>query len=73
MRSVPRWAGPGRIIEDTDKLSRFQPGEVLVADITTLDCEPVMQIVATIVTQEPAIPAVLDLETNPGRGSRYPG
>ena len=37
-------------IDNLAQLSDFQPGEVLVADITTPDWEPVMKIAAAIVT-----------------------
>ncbi|MGI9418218.1 MAG: phosphoenolpyruvate synthase [Geminicoccaceae bacterium] len=43
-------SGAVRIVKDADKLSTFRPGEVLVADITTPDWEPVMQTAAAIVT-----------------------
>jgi pyruvate,water dikinase len=42
--------GPVRMIRDARELSRFKPGEVLVADTTTPDWEPVMKIAAAIVT-----------------------
>jgi len=43
-------AGRVRVIPDARKLSRFKPGEVLVADTTTPDWEPVMKTAAAIVT-----------------------
>ncbi len=43
-------AGRARLIQDASELGRFRPGEVLVADITTPDWEPVMKIAAAIVT-----------------------
>ena len=43
-------AGPVRVIPDTRKLSQFKPGEVLVADTTSPDWEPVMKTAAAIVT-----------------------
>jgi pyruvate, water dikinase len=43
-------SGKARLIKDLDQLSKFQPGEVLVADMTTPDWEPVMQTAAAIVT-----------------------
>ncbi len=43
-------AGKARIITGVAHLSEFQPGEVLVADITTPDWEPVMKTAAAIVT-----------------------
>ncbi len=42
--------GKARIIESVDYLSEFQPGEVLVADMTTPDWEPVMKIASALVT-----------------------
>jgi pyruvate,water dikinase len=42
--------GKARIIEKLSQLSDFQPGDVLVADITTPDWEPVMKIASAIVT-----------------------
>ena len=42
--------GPVRVVRSTAELSTFQPGEVLVADITTPDWEPVMKTAAAIVT-----------------------
>jgi pyruvate,water dikinase len=43
-------SGNARLIENVSHLSEFQPGEVLVADITTPDWEPVMKTAAAIVT-----------------------
>ncbi|RCN59412.1 phosphoenolpyruvate synthase [Acidiferrobacter thiooxydans] len=43
-------SGTVRVIKDVEHLSRFRPGEVLVADTTTPDWEPVMKIAAGIVT-----------------------
>jgi pyruvate,water dikinase len=43
-------AGPARVIDSVSKLGEFKPGEVLVADITTPDWEPVMKTAAAIVT-----------------------
>ena len=43
-------AGRARVINDVKHLSDFQPGEVLVADTTTPDWEPVMKTAAAIVT-----------------------
>jgi pyruvate, water dikinase len=42
--------GKVRLIEDARHLSEFRPGEVLVADTTTPDWEPVMKTAAAIVT-----------------------
>lgn len=43
-------SGRARLIRDISQLDEFQPGEVLVADTTTPDWEPVMKIAAAIVT-----------------------
>ena len=43
-------AGRARIIADVTRLGDFKPGEVLVADTTTPDWEPVMKTAAAIVT-----------------------
>jgi pyruvate,water dikinase len=43
-------SGPVRVVTSTAGLSGFQPGEVLVADITTPDWEPVMKSASAIVT-----------------------
>ncbi|NOX91573.1 MAG: phosphoenolpyruvate synthase [Gammaproteobacteria bacterium] len=42
--------GQTRYIADVTHLHEFQPGEVLVADTTTPDWEPIMKIAAAIVT-----------------------
>ncbi len=42
--------GPTRIIEDVSRLDELQPGEVLVADRTDPDWEPVMARAAAVVT-----------------------
>jgi len=42
--------GKVRVIKDAAKLNTFQPGEVLVADTTTPDWEPVMKTAAALVT-----------------------
>lgn len=42
--------GRVRVVREVAKLSEFQPGEVLVADMTTPDWEPVMKTAAAIVT-----------------------
>ena len=42
--------GNARIIENVGQLGSFKAGEVLVADITTPDWEPVMKIASAIVT-----------------------
>lgn len=43
-------AGPVRIIRDPAEMSRVQPGDVLVADMTDPNWEPVMKRAAAIVT-----------------------
>jgi pyruvate,water dikinase len=43
-------AGPVRIVKNVDELQDFQPGEVLVADMTDPDWEPTMKLAAAIVT-----------------------
>ncbi|TLS76004.1 phosphoenolpyruvate synthase [Mariprofundus erugo] len=43
-------AGRVRLIADAAHLAAFQPGEVLVAEMTTPDWEPVMKMAAAIVT-----------------------
>ena len=43
-------AGKARVINDVKHLGDFQPGEVLVADTTSPDWEPVMKTAAAIVT-----------------------
>ncbi len=43
-------AGRARVITDVDQLVEFQPGEVLIADITAPDWGPVMKTAAAIVT-----------------------
>jgi pyruvate,water dikinase len=43
-------AGPVRIVANAEHLAEFQAGEVLVADTTTPDWEPVMKRAAAIVT-----------------------
>jgi pyruvate, water dikinase len=43
-------SGPARPIRNVEQLSTFKPGEVLVADMTTPDWEPVMKTAAAIVT-----------------------
>ena len=42
--------GKARIINDVKHLSDFKPGEVLIADTTTPDWEPVMKTAAALVT-----------------------
>jgi pyruvate, water dikinase len=43
-------SGAARVISDPHHLGEFRPGEVLVADSTTPDWEPVMKIAAAIIT-----------------------
>jgi pyruvate, water dikinase len=43
-------AGPARVIRSIKDMSRVQPGDVLVADMTDPDWEPVMKRAAAIVT-----------------------
>jgi pyruvate,water dikinase len=43
-------SGQARLIADLTHLSEFRPGEVLIADSTTPDWEPVMKTAAAIVT-----------------------
>jgi pyruvate,water dikinase len=42
--------GPARVIESSAHLDAFRPGEVLVAQTTTPDWEPIMKIASAIVT-----------------------
>jgi pyruvate,water dikinase len=75
--------GKARIITDAEHLSEFKPGEVLVADMTTPDWEPVMKTAAAIVTnrggrtchaaivsRELGIPAVVGTGNGHGATSR---
>jgi pyruvate,water dikinase len=43
-------SGRARLVENLAQLGEFQPGEVLVADLTTPDWEPVMKTAAGVVT-----------------------
>jgi pyruvate,water dikinase len=43
-------AGPARVISDVAQMARVQPGDVLVADMTDPDWEPVMKRASAIVT-----------------------
>ncbi len=43
-------AGNSRLIADVSQMSRLQPGEVLITDMTDPDWEPVMKIASAIVT-----------------------
>jgi pyruvate,water dikinase len=42
--------GPARLIESSASLANFQPGEVLVTDMTDPDWEPIMRSAAAVVT-----------------------
>ena len=72
--------GPIRVVQFSKELGLFRPGEVLVADITTPDWEPVMKTASAIVTnrggrtchaaivaRELGIPAVVGTETGTER------
>jgi len=52
-------SGRTRLIRDISQLNEFQPGDVLVADTTTPDWEPVMKIAAAIVTSRGDAPVML--------------
>ncbi len=69
-------AGPVRIIRSLEHLAEFRPGEILVADTTTPDWEPVMKNAVAVITnrggrtchaaiiaRELGIPAVVGAET----------
>lgn len=43
-------AGPARVITDVSQMARVQPGDVLVADMTDPDWEPVMKRAAAVIT-----------------------
>jgi len=43
-------SGPARVISDVSQMARVQPGDVLVADMTDPDWEPVMKRASAIVT-----------------------
>jgi pyruvate,water dikinase len=43
-------AGPARVVRNVEELQDFQPGEVLVADMTDPDWEPTMKMASAIVT-----------------------
>jgi pyruvate,water dikinase len=45
-------SGKARIIMDVKKLSEFQPGEILVTEITDPDWEPIMKIASAIITEK---------------------
>lgn len=44
--------GVARVIHGVDELSKFQPGEVLVAEMTDPDWEPVLQRASAVVTNQ---------------------
>ncbi|NPE31119.1 phosphoenolpyruvate synthase [Methanococcoides sp. SA1] len=44
--------GTVHVIDDVSKLSSFKPGEILVADTTTPDWEPIMKRAAAIITNK---------------------
>ncbi|KQX69555.1 phosphoenolpyruvate synthase [Angustibacter sp. Root456] len=43
-------AGPVRVLQSAEQMSQFSPGEVLVADMTDPDWEPIMKRASAIVT-----------------------
>ncbi len=43
-------AGPARVLRSVEQMADFQPGEVLVADMTDPDWEPIMKRASAIVT-----------------------
>ncbi|ADI73965.1 phosphoenolpyruvate synthase [Methanohalobium evestigatum Z-7303] len=45
-------SGTARVISDVSELSSFKPGEILIADTTTPDWEPVMKTAGAIVTNK---------------------
>ncbi len=63
-------SGTARRIENVTHLAQFQPGEVLIADTTTPDWEPVMKTAAAIVTNRGRT-HLPRLDHRPG--ARYPG
>jgi pyruvate,water dikinase len=42
--------GPARLIDNLTRLAEFRPGEILIADTTTPDWEPVMKTAGAVVT-----------------------
>jgi len=60
-RAVGTKIGTGkvRVIDDVKRLSDFKPGEVLVADTTTPDWEPIMKTAAAIVTNRGGVSPLL--------------
>ena len=78
--------GNARLVTDSRHLSEFKPGEVLVADTTSPDWEPVMKTAAAIVTnrggrtchaaivaRELGIPAVVGAEHRHRGAAQRPG
>lgn len=68
--------GPVRVIRDLKDMHTFKKGEVLVMDMTTPDCEPIMKIASAIITnrggvtchaaivsRELGIPAIVGCDT----------
>ena len=45
-------SGPVRIIKSADRLSDFQPGEILVTEMTDPDWEPIMKMASAIITDK---------------------
>lgn len=43
-------AGPARVVTDVHRLSQFKQGEILIADTTTPDWEPIMKLASAIIT-----------------------
>jgi pyruvate,water dikinase len=43
-------AGPARVVTDVHRLSQFKQGEILIADTTTPDWEPIMKQASAIIT-----------------------
>ncbi len=45
-------AGKVRVIKDVEKINEFQPGEILVTEMTDPDWEPIMKIAKGIITEK---------------------
>ncbi len=73
-------AGPVRVIQSVAELQQFHPGEVLVAEMTDPDWEPIMKMAAAIVTnrggrtchaaivsRELGVPCIVGTETGTAR------
>jgi pyruvate, water dikinase len=45
-------AGRVRVIRDVEKINEFQPGEILVTEMTDPDWEPIMKIAKGIITEK---------------------